>query len=162
MRVQWRQSMRTGATLAAAAVLAWLARTRTALARAALIRVAMVVEDGVRLLQVAGLRLFRGSTAPLLVPFLGHGSSRSVHVGARAVLGRPGAAARRLVVPDEGVLAPVGPAEHNREPRSRRAVLRTSLNRFLTVEAVSAPVTVRTPGAEVTVRSDRDGYVDVV
>ena len=46
--------------------------------------------------------------------------------------------------------------------RSRRAVLRASLSRFLTVEVAGAAVTVRTPGAEVTVRSDRDGYLDAV
>jgi len=157
-RVRWERF--TGVAVGAA-VLAWLARTRAALARAALIRVAMLLEDGVRLLQVAVLRVFRRSTTPLVVPFLGHGSPRSVHVGGRAVLGRPAAAAGRLVVPDEGVLAPVG-AEQAREPRSRRAVLRTSLNRFLTVEAAGASVTVRTPATEVTARSDRDGYVDVV
>jgi phosphatidate phosphatase APP1 len=159
MRVRWGPVAGTGLF---AAVLAWWVRTRRALARAALIRGAMVVEDGVRLLQVGLLRLFGRSTTPLVVPFLGHGSPRSVKIGARAVLGRPGAAARRLVVPDEGVLAPAGSVEHAREPRSRRAVLRTSLNRFLTVEAAGAAITVRTPGTEVTVRSDRDGYVDAV
>ena len=41
-------------------------------------------------------------------------------------------------------------------------MLRTSLSRFLTVEVAEAAVTVRTPGTEVTVRSDRDGYVDAV
>ena len=46
--------------------------------------------------------------------------------------------------------------------RSRRSVLRTSLSRFLTVEVADATVTARTPGAVVTVRSDRDGYVDAV
>lgn len=144
-------------------VLGWLARTRAALTRAALIRVAMLAEDGLRLVQVALLRLFRRSTAPLVVPFLGHGSPDRVQIGGRAVLGRPEAAARRLVVPrDEGVLAPVSPSEHDRGPRRRRSVLRTSLSRFLTVEVAHAPVTIRTPGTEVTVRSDRDGYLDTV
>ena len=35
-------------------------------------------------------------------------------------------------------------------------------SRFLTVEVADAAVTARTPGAVVTVRSDRDGYVDAV
>jgi phosphatidate phosphatase APP1 len=63
-------------------------------------------------------------------------------------------------VPDRGVLAPVAPPSTT--GRSRRAVLRTSLSRFLTVEVTGAPVAVRTPGATVTVRSDRDGYLDAV
>jgi phosphatidate phosphatase APP1 len=151
-----------GTAVGGAAVTAWLARTRRRLARTALIRLAMVVEDGVRLLQVAVLRLFRRTTIPLVVPFLGHGSPRRVQIAGRAVLGRPAAAGRRLVVPDGGVLAPVATGEQARAPLSRRGVLRTSINRFLTVEAAGAAVTVRTPDAEVTVRSDRDGYLDAV
>jgi phosphatidate phosphatase APP1 len=126
-----------------------------------LIRVAQLLEDAVRVVQLAVLRLFRRKVEPLVVPFIGHGSPRSVHIGARAVLGHPDAAARRLPVPESGVLAPVRPTAQTPARRSRRSVLRTSLSRFLTVEVAGAPVTVRTPGASVTVRSDRDGYLDV-
>ena len=143
-----------------AAVLVWVARTRAALTRAVLIRVASVAEDGVRLLQVGVLRLFRRSTAPLLIPFVGHGSPRRIELGARAVLGRPDARARKVSVPDADVLAPVRAPAQAPARRSRRSVLRTSLSRFLTVEVADATVTARTPGAVVTVRSDRDGYVD--
>ena len=160
MRTRWGRMAPGAAALAVAAVLAWFARTHRALARALLIRTATFAEDGVRLLQVAFLRLFRRSTRPLVVPFLGHGSPRRVQIGGRVVLGRPAAGARLRSVPDRGVLAPV--AEAPPAGRSRRAVLRTSLSRFLTVEVTGATVTVRTPGATVTVRSDRDGYLDTV
>ena len=113
-------------------------------------------------LQIALLRVFRRSTAPLLIPFVGHGSPQRVELGARAVLGRPEARARRLPVPDGGVLAPARDPVQAPARRSRRSVLRTSLARFLTVEVADAAVTARTPGAVVTVRSDRDGYVDAV
>ena len=149
-----------GAGLLVAAGLAWLARARSALVRAALIEAAILVEDGVRIVQVVVLRLFRRSVEPLLVPFLGHGSLRRVQIGGRAVLGRPDARARLLPLPQRGVLAPVDRSAP--PPRSRRAVLRSSLSRFLTVEVAGAAVTVRTPGAAVTVRSDRDGYLDAV
>jgi phosphatidate phosphatase APP1 len=161
MRVRWSPPV-AAAALAGAAVLVWAARTRPALVRAALIRVAVLVEDVVRVGQVALLRVFRRSTTPLLIPFVGHGSPQRVELGARAVLGRPEARARRLPATDGGVLAQArGPLQ---EPtrRSRRSVLRTSLARFLTVEVADAAVTARTPGAVVTVRSDRDGYVDAV
>ena len=153
MRVRKRRLAAGGAGVAAAGVLAWLVRTRSALVRAVLIRVAMVLEDVVRLGQIAVLRLFRRSAAPLLIPFVGHGSPQRVELGARAVLGRPEARARTLPVPDDGVLAPVRAAEQAPARRSRRSVLRTSLARFLTVEVA---------GAAVTARSDRDGYVDAV
>lgn len=152
--------MLAGVTLGGSAALVWLVRIRSAPARAALIHAATFVEDGVRLLQVGILRLFRRTTQPLLVPFLGHGSPRRVQIAGRAVLGRPHARARPQPIPDRGVLAPVAGAPPAR--RSRRAVLRTSLSRFLTVEVVDAAVTVRTPGRVVTVRSDRDGYLDAV
>jgi phosphatidate phosphatase APP1 len=160
MRVRWGRVAPAGVTLAGAAALGWLVQTRRALMRAALIRVALLVEDGVRLLQVAVLRMFRRSTRPLLVPFLGHGSPRRIQIGGRAVFGRPDARARPQPVPDDGVLAPVAGPPPTR--RSRRAVLRSSLSRFLTVEVAGATVTVRTPGTAVTVRSDRDGYLDAV
>jgi phosphatidate phosphatase APP1 len=126
-----------------------------------LIRVAELLEDALRVVQLGVLRLFRRTTEPLVVPFLGHGSPRSVHIGARVVLGRPDAAAGRLSVPDGGVLAPVRAPAQAPARRSRRSVLRASLSRFLTVEVARAAVTVSTPGAAVTVRSDRDGYLDV-
>ena len=157
-----RRLGRVGIGLGTAGALAWLARTRAAVMRAVLIRVAEVLEDVVRLFQVGVLRLFRRSTVPLLIPFVGHGSPRRVELGARAVLGRPDARARTLPVSDAGVLAPVRAAGQAPARRSRRSVLRTSLSRFLTVEVADATVTARTPGAAVTVRSDRDGYVDAV
>jgi phosphatidate phosphatase APP1 len=162
MLVRWRRPLLAGSALGVAAVLAWLARTRRALARGALIRVATLAEDGVRVVQVGVLRLFRRSSAPLLIPFLGHGSPHRVQIGARAVLGRPGARAGLLAVPERGVLAPVRRPAQAPTRRSRRAVLRTSLSRFLTVEVAGAAVTVHLPGRAVTVRSDRDGYVDAL
>jgi phosphatidate phosphatase APP1 len=162
MRVRWGRAVPGAVALAAAMVLAWLARTRKALLRAALIHAATAAEDGLRLVQVGVLRLFRRSTAPLLVPFVGHGSPRRVQIGARAVLGRPDARARLLPVPEGGVLAPVQPPAEAPAARSRRAVLRSSVSRFLTVEVANAVVTIRTPGGDVTVRSDRDGYLDAV
>ena len=106
-------------------------------ARAALIRVAVLAEDVVRVGQIALLRVFRRSTTPLLIPFVGHGSPQRVGLGGRVVLGRPEARARRLPATDGGMLAPArGPVQ---EPtrRSRRSVLRTSLARFLTVEVAT-------------------------
>jgi phosphatidate phosphatase APP1 len=132
-------------------------RTRSALLRALLIEAAMLVEDAVRVVQVVVLRVFRRSVQPLVVPFLGHGSPQQVQLGGRVVLGRPDA---RALPPVPQVLAPVDRPAPPR--RSRRAVLRASLSRFLTVEVAGATVTVRTPGSAVTVRSDRDGYLDAV
>jgi phosphatidate phosphatase APP1 len=160
--MRWKRTALAPVAVAGSAALLWVARVRAALARAALIRAAMVAEDGVRLLQIALLRLFRRTTAPLVVPFLGHGSPTSLRIGARVVLGRPDARARRLFVPRDGVLAPVRGPEQAPARRSRRTVLRASLARFLTVEVAGATVTVHTPDAETTVRSDRDGYVDTV
>jgi phosphatidate phosphatase APP1 len=162
MRVRWRRPIAAGAATVGAAALVWVARTKAALTRAALIRVASIAEDAVRLVQVGVLRLFRRSTEPLLIPFVGHGSPRRIELGARAVLGRPDARARVVPVPDGGVLAPVRAPAQAPARRSRRSVLRTSLSRFLTVEVADATVTARTPDSDVTVRSDRDGYVDAV
>ena len=124
------------------------------------VRVAQLVEDALRVVQMAVLRLFRRTDEPMVVPFIGHGSQRSVHIGARAVLGHPDAVARQQPVPEGGVLVRA-PAQAPARS-SRRSVLRSSLSRFFTVEVAGAPVTVRTPGAAMTVRSDRDGYLDVV
>jgi phosphatidate phosphatase APP1 len=145
-----------------AAAVAWAAQGRSALARTVLVRTAALAEDGVRLLQVGVLRLSGRRARPLLVPFVGHGSPRRVQVGGRTVLGRPEARARVLPVPDRGVLAPVRSSAQAPARVSRRAVLRTSLSRFLTVEVARAAVTVRTPATSVAARSDRDGYLDVV
>jgi hypothetical protein len=71
MRVRWSPPV-AAAALAGAAVLVWAARTRPAVVRAALIRVAVVVEDVVRIGQIALLRVSRRSTTPLLI--VGHGS----------------------------------------------------------------------------------------
>jgi phosphatidate phosphatase APP1 len=124
-----------------------------------LIAAARRVEDLVRFLQVLILRLLRRQGVPLLVPFIGHGSPQRVRVGARVVLGRPVSAAHEVTAPTGDQLAPV---QRTPPPRSRRAVLRTSLSRFLTVEVAGAAVTVRVPRADVPVRSDRDGYLDAV
>ncbi len=86
MRVRW---WRVGVGLATAGAVVWFVRARPALVRAALIRVAVLVEDVVRVGQIALLRVFRRSTTPLLIPFVGHGSPQRVQLGARAVLGRP-------------------------------------------------------------------------
>ncbi|MDF3050637.1 MAG: hypothetical protein K0R87_2275, partial [Pseudonocardia sp.] len=59
-----------------------------------MIRVAMLAEDAVRLGQVGVMRLFRRTAEPLIVPFIGHGSPRTVFLGARVVLGRPEASPR--------------------------------------------------------------------
>ena len=67
-----------------------------------------------------------------------------------------------MPVPDQGDLAPAGSPGQDRARRSRRSVLRKSLARFLTVEVAGATITVHTPAAAATTRSDRDGYVDVV
>lgn len=145
--------------LAGTAGVAWLVRTRSAVARAVVIEVAIAAEDAVRIVQVIVLRLAGRRTQPMLVPFVGHGSPRRVQIGARAVLGRPDARPRLLPVPepaDDPVVAPVTVR------RSQWAVLRSSVSRFLTVEVAGAAVTVRTPEATTTVRSDRDGYLDAV
>ena len=122
----------------------------------------MLAEDAVRLGQVGVMRLFRRTAEPLIVPFIGHGSPRNVFLGARVVLGRPEASPRLVPVPDQGDLAPAGSPGKDRARRSRRSVLRNSLARFLTVEVAGATITVHTPAAAATTRSDRDGYVDVV
>src|SRR4249920_2645480 len=130
MRVRW---WRVGVGLATAGAVVWFVRARPALVRAALIRVAVLVEDVVRIGQIALLRVFRRSTTPLLIPFVGHGSPQRVELGARAVLGRQEARARLLPAPDGG-LPPARDLVQEPARRSRRSVLRTSLARFLTVE----------------------------
>jgi len=95
---------------------AWLVRARRALVRAALIRVAVLVEDVVRVGQIALLRVFRRSTTPLLIPFVGHGSPQRVQLGARAVLGTPEARARRLPATGGGTSRAPAPDSTLRHP----------------------------------------------
>ncbi len=106
-----------------------------------------VVEAGIGAFAQIGGRRY-----PMIVPFIGHGTSRRARVGARLVLGH------RNAEPPPAPAALVGDAEPS--PRSRRAVLRVSLARFLTVEVPRAAVTIHAPGGDVVVRTDRDGYVD--
>jgi phosphatidate phosphatase APP1 len=122
-----------------------------AVVRTLVVRAAMAVESLVQAGVLLVLRV-RGRHLPMVVPFIGHGSTTRVRVGGRVVLGRPAAAAPAVGVPE----AP--------EPtlRSRRAVLRASIARFLTVEVPGAAVRVSGPGVDAQVRADRDGYVDAV
>ena len=112
---------------------------------------AMAAESAIQAGVLLALRV-RGRHLPMIVPFIGHGTTRRVRVGGRVVLGRPEAAAPAVGVPE----APVP------TPRSRRAVLRATIARFLTVEVPGAVVTVRGPGVVTQIRSDRDGYLDAV
>jgi phosphatidate phosphatase APP1 len=121
------------------------------LGRELVIRAAMAVETVVQVAVLFALRV-RGRHLPMIVPFIGHGTTERVRVGGRVVLGRPEAAAPAVGVPE----APDPTA------RSRRAVLRATIARFLTVEVPGAVVTVRGPGVEAQIRADRDGYLDAV
>jgi phosphatidate phosphatase APP1 len=121
------------------------------LLRKVAIRAAMLAERLVQAAVLAGLR-FRGQHLPMIVPFIGHGTTRRIRVGGRVVLGRPEVVAPAVGVPDAGTPT----------PRSRRAVLRASIARFLTVEVPGAVVTVTAPGVSAQVRADRDGYIDAV
>jgi phosphatidate phosphatase APP1 len=103
-----------------------------------------VVESGISLAAQIG-----GRRHPLIVPFIGHGTTRRARIGARLVRGRADAESHEPAVDED-----------RSSPRSRRATLRTSLARFLTVEITRAPVTIHAPGGDVEVRTDRDGYVD--
>ncbi|MFC4951122.1 App1 family protein [Pseudonocardia sp. GCM10023141] len=119
--------------------------------RTAAVRAAILTEDLVQSVVLIALRI-RGRHHPMIVPFIGHGTTNRVRVGARVVRGRPGVAA-----PAVGV-----PAAELPSRRSRQAVLRSSLARFLTVEIAGAGVTVSVPGGPRLVHSDPDGYVDAV
>jgi len=116
----------------------------------AIIRAAMLIEDGLQVVLVALLRL-RGRHHPTIVPFLGHGSPHRIRVSARVMLGRREADAPAVAVP--GAPEPTA--------RSRRAVLRASLARFLTVEVRGAHVTVTVNGVATQLRADREGHLDV-
>ena len=103
-----------------------------------------VVESGISLAAQIG-----GRRHPLIVPFIGHGTTRRARIGARLVRGRADAESHEPALDED-----------RSSPRSRRATLRTSLARFLTVEITRTPVTIHAPGGAVDVRTDRDGYVD--
>lgn len=113
----------------------------------ALLRLEDAVEAGI----AAGARI-GGHRHPVIIPFIGHGTTTRARVGARLVLGR-----RAAVEPSAPAVA-IGDATPS--PRSRRATLRVSLARFLTVEVPRAEVTIHAPGGDVVVRTNRDGYVD--
>jgi len=117
----------------------------------AIVRGAMVVETAVQAAVMAVLRV-RGHHRPMVVPFIGYGTTQQIRIGARVVLGRPEAEAPAVGVPS----APFPTV------RSRRAVLRSSLARFLTVEVPKASVLVGAPSGTVKVRTDSDGYLDTV
>jgi phosphatidate phosphatase APP1 len=97
---------------------------------------------------VAAVARLRGRRHPVIVPFIGHGTPQRARIGGRLVLGREAAA--------PSVLESDGPAP----VASRRAVLRASLARFLTVEVRGAPVVLHLPGGPLEVRTTRDGYID--
>jgi phosphatidate phosphatase APP1 len=120
-----------------------------AVVRKVLIRVAMLAEGVVQTGVLLALRV-RGHHRPIVVPFIGHGSTTRVRVGGRVVLAKPAAEVPAVAVP----------AAPPTTPASRRAVLRASVSRFLTVEVPGAVVTIRWPGGSTQVRADRDGYVD--
>ncbi len=112
-----------------------------------MLRLEDVVEGGIATFAQLG-----GHRHPMIVPFIGHGTTRRVRVGARLVLGRRNA---------EQPLAPavqIGDARPS--ARSRRSTLKVSLARFLTVEVPRAQVTIHAPAGDVVVDTDRDGYVD--
>lgn len=94
----------------------------------------------------------RGRHHPMILPFIGHGTTRQVRIGARVVRGRSDVQGPAVGVPQ----APFPTV------RSRRAVLRSSIARFLTVEVPRAVVTVSLPNGPVQVRADHDGYLDAV
>ncbi len=111
----------------------------------------MVVEDALQLVLLGLLRL-RGRHHPTIVPFIGNGTPHRVRVHARVLLGRHEADAPATAVP--GAPAPT--------VRSRRAILRASLARFLTVEVADARVRVTLGDHVIGARADREGYLDVL
>lgn len=115
-------------------------------AKAALVRLAVAAERVLgRVVMV--VVVIRGRRRPLVLPFIGHGSTERVRIGARVAMGHPDA-----VTEDD--LAP--------GPRSRRQVLLASLSRFFTIELPGARVAIRTPAGVRHVRADVEGYVDAV
>ncbi|GAA2874859.1 App1 family protein [Pseudonocardia halophobica] len=115
-------------------------------AKAALVRLAVAAERVLgRVVMV--VVVIRGRRRPLVLPFIGHGSTERVRIGARVAMGHPDA-----VTEDD--LAP--------GPRSRRQVLLASLSRFFTIELPGARVAISTPAGVRHVRADVEGYVDAV
>lgn len=110
-----------------------------------------MIEDVVQAAALLALRI-RGRHHPMIIPFIGHGTTHRVRVGARVVRGRA-----EVAVPAVGVPEATPPTR-----RSRQAVLRASLARFLTVEVAGAAVTITVPGGTRRVHTDPDGYVDAV
>ncbi len=100
---------------------------------------------------IGGIARLRGRRHPVIVPFIGHGSTTRARIGARVVLGQDAAA--------PSVLTSGEPDEFS-TPRRRRAVLRASLARFLTIEVPDAQVSIGVPGGEVAAVTNHDGYVD--
>ena len=96
------------------------------------------MEDVVEALIAAFARL-RGRRHPVIIPFIGHGTTERARIGARIVLGREAAAPPVLTRRPPAGDVPEVPST----PRRRRAVLRASLARFLTVEVPGAPVTIQ-------------------
>ena len=119
--------------------------------RRLLVRTAMLVEDIVALVLLLGLRL-RGRHHATIVPFIGHGTPRRIRVHARIVLGR-----KETEAPATGVPGAAPPTR-----KTRRAILRASLARFVTVEVPRARVRVTVAGVTTEAVSNRDGYLDVV
>ena len=80
----------------------------------------------------------RGRRHPVIIPFIGHGTTRARPRGSPA--GARARGRRAVGAPEaaEGGDAPT--------PRSRRAVLRASIARFLTAEVPDAEVTLHLPG----------------
>jgi phosphatidate phosphatase APP1 len=115
--------------------------------------IALRLEAAVEAL-IAGFARLRGRRHPVIVPFIGHGTTRRARVGARLVLGEDAAGPPALAT------TPGGGAKVPSSPRRRRAVLRASLARFLTVEVPGAPVTLHLPGGDVEVITNYDGYID--
>jgi len=115
--------------------------------------IALLLESAVEALIAAFARL-GGRRHPVIVPFIGHGTTHRARVGARLVLGEDAAA--------PAVVAPMadGDADVPSSPRRRRAVLRASLARFLTAEVPGAAVTIRVPGGDMDVTTNGDGYID--
>jgi len=115
-------------------------------AKAALVRLAVVAE---RVLGRAVILvvLVRGRRRPLVMPFIGHGSTERVRIGARVAMGHPDAVTEHDPPPG---------------PRSRRQVFLASLSRFFTIELPRARVEIRTPAGTERVRADSEGYVDAV
>ena len=113
------------------------------------LRAAMAFEEVVQVAMLAVLRL-RGKHHPTIVPFIGHGTPRRIRIKGRVLLGRRAADAPPVAVP--GAPAPTA--------RTRRAVLRASLARFLTVEVPRARVVATVDGVRAELRADRDGYLD--